>query len=230
MPLPANVVMIPGQDISSNTYLILAERPALIDIGMHADFDYLYEAIKKYIPPEKIESIILTHGHYDHWGSALDFLEFSKPKVLVHSADKACMETSRYSMAKEFTGEDKRIRVDFVFGDGDVLDLGDMELKVIHTPGHTKGCCCFLLLDEKEEDGQEQQEKGRKQKILFSGDTLFADSIGRTDLPNSSPADMRKSLTKLQAFDFDVLLPGHGPVSFKAQKSLAYGIDLFRYL
>ncbi|MBU4246176.1 MAG: MBL fold metallo-hydrolase, partial [Nanoarchaeota archaeon] len=81
--------------------------------------------------------------------------------------------------------------------DGDLIKSGDLKLKVIHTPGHTKGSIC--LYDE-------------KNKILFSGDTVFAGSFGRVDFPGSSSREMKQTLEKLSKLEIDKILPGHGEI------------------
>ena len=84
---------------------------------------------------------------------------------------------------------------DRVFDDGDVIELGSLKIKVLFTPGHTVGSCCFLVND-----------------AIFSGDTLFAGSMGRTDLPTGSSRDMRESLQRLADLEGDDnVYPGHGP-------------------
>lgn len=84
---------------------------------------------------------------------------------------------------------------DRVFDDGDVIELGSLKIKVLFTPGHTVGSCCFLVND-----------------AIFSGDTLFAGSMGRTDLPTGSSRDMRESLKRLADLEGDYnVYPGHGP-------------------
>jgi glyoxylase-like metal-dependent hydrolase (beta-lactamase superfamily II) len=83
--------------------------------------------------------------------------------------------------------------------DGQVLEMGSLRIEVIHTPGHTKGSCCFLVKDQEE-------------NILLSGDTLFAQSVGRTDLPGGDPRALEVSLRKLAQMPDELkVFPGHGP-------------------
>lgn len=139
----------------------------------------------------KVKYILLTHGHFDHVG-AVDYLveKFNAP-VYVNKLDEEYMEQDRTVF-----GSVKK--VDGYLNDGDVLDFADTTIKVIYTPGHTKGGVC-LLIDDK----------------LFTGDTLFQGSIGRSDFIGGSFAELINSIkTKLLVLDKNTeVYPGHGPMS-----------------
>lgn len=136
---------------------------------------------------------LATHGHYDHIGSAAAFCADDLP-FFIHEADRAALTDGESWGAGSLTPpvpvKDVRTLLE-----GDVLEFGGLTIEVLHTPGHTPGSVCFLT------DG-----------IVFSGDLVFAGSIGRHDFPNSSASDIRASLRRFLTLD-DALpvYPGHGP-------------------
>lgn len=128
--------------------------------------------------------IILTHAHTDHFGAVKDLKQKYNLTIAVHSFDA--------EMLKIFTN----LRIDLLLEEKNKISLGNISLSVIHTPGHSKGSICLF-------DGN---------KNLFTGDTLFADTCGRTDLLTGSDKDMNESLKKLFALDPKIkIYPGHGP-------------------
>lgn len=130
------------------------------------------------------KSIILTHGHYDHIGAVKAILGELNVNLMIHSADKPMLAFSRIK------------EVDKYLIDKEILELGREKFNVIHTPGHTAGSVCIY-----------------RTGILFSGDTLFKDGVGRTDLPGGSYEDLENSLkNKLFLLPLDTIVyPGHGP-------------------
>jgi hydroxyacylglutathione hydrolase len=137
---------------------------------------------------------LLTHAHIDHAGAAAAFAGTEIP-VWVHP-DDALAFTDPSAWGRP--GQDLATPADLrTFVDGDVLALGGMRAEVLHTPGHTPGSSCFRV----DED-----------TLLFSGDLVFAGSIGRSDFPESDPAAMVASLGRFLTLPDDLrTLPGHGP-------------------
>ena len=140
--------------------------------------------------------IINTHGHIDHIGGINDF----NIPVYAHKYEKQ-MFTSATKNLSSFLSQPFEAKVEFrPLIDGDKVSLGEITLKVIHTPGHTRGGICLLLLSPITD-------------VLFSGDTLFSGSIGRTDLEGASEEALLKSISEkiLILPDKTVVYPGHGP-------------------
>ncbi len=145
-----------------------------------------------------IEGILLTHGHFDHTVSVDTLREALGVPAYIHEHDAVMLTDGKLNAHFDFYGtECVHRKADIMLHDGDVIDVGKEQLKVIHTPGHTGGCVCFLCDD-----------------FIVTGDTLFADSIGRCDLWSGSSAQIAISLELLR--DFDGTLPlysGHGAPS-----------------
>ena len=165
-----------------NCYLIREEQSkscVVIDPGGNAN------KVLKYLDDNglTLEAILLTHGHFDHVGAVKELHEKTLCKVYLHTDDLMLPENFT-SGSLFYTHE---------YGEGDVLELAGLTIKVMHTPGHTEGSVCLLVDD-----------------VIFSGDTLFCHSCGRTDLPGGDPDAIMRSLARLKALEGDWrVLPGH---------------------
>jgi glyoxylase-like metal-dependent hydrolase (beta-lactamase superfamily II) len=177
----------------TNCYIIFNERnndALLIDPAF--DVNKIEKALNNY----RVTDIILTHGHIDHYYELNYFKNKYKPKIYIHEADlKYLNDYNLNAPAGFFKGmTEQAYSVDTIIKDGELLIFGDYSLKVIHTPGHTQGSVCLLWEDK-----------------LFCGDTLFNNSVGRTDFPLSSYNDLKKSIKKLMLLDDEIkIFPGHG--------------------
>lgn len=174
-------------ELATNCYILLDEETgeaAVIDPADEA------ETIRKALEDAgaSLRYILLTHGHRDHTLAAPRLHElFPDAAVYIHPKDKGEVGIYHYPM-EELIGPELRF-----YDDGDTLPLGSLTLEVLHTPGHTGGSVCLKCGG-----------------ALFTGDTLFAGSMGRIDLPGAVPDEMAASLARLAALegDYDVL-PGH---------------------
>jgi hydroxyacylglutathione hydrolase len=140
------------------------------------------------------EAILLTHGHIDHVNAAATLRRRFRSRVVCHASD---IEMVKGGETLSLWGMQRNpCQVDQVVWDGDTIVVGGQTIKVLHTPGHTAGSVCYAV-----------------DSALFSGDTLFSGSIGRTDLPGGSEDQMMQSLkTRIATLaDNTDVFPGHGP-------------------
>ena len=176
----------------SNVYLLkLENKNILIDTSSFINRFELKKELKNLdLNPEEIDTVLLTHNHFDHTGN---IKIFSKAKIYGSEIDfRKKILNSSFSVANiQDTPEEERK----VNGILPLENFKTKEFKIIDVPGHTKGSVVFYL---------------PKQKILFSGDHIFENGyIGRTDLPNSAPEKMKDSLEKMKKIDYKILCSGH---------------------
>lgn len=145
----------------------------------------------------KPAAIFLTHGHFDHIMSVPLIKESYNISVYAHEAEQEILEDAEKNASLAFLRRGFTVKADEFFTDNQEVVIAGFRVKVIHTPGHTIGGVCYYVEDE---------------GVLFCGDTLFADSYGRTDLPTGSEAALMRSLReKLFVLPDDVMAyPGHG--------------------
>jgi len=183
---------IPGGMFDSTSYLVGENGKALlIDAGVKSE-SVLAAAKEENLT---IEKIILTHGHVDHILELDRIAEQTNAKAYIHVDDEAALNDARYNISA-FVGKAATFECKYeVLRDGSVIRLGELEFRIIHTPGHTPGSICI-----------------QAENNLFSGDTLFNCGYGRVDLPNGSFEDIYKSIVdKLFVLPDDMTVyPGHG--------------------
>ncbi|MCM1049441.1 MAG: MBL fold metallo-hydrolase [Clostridiales bacterium] len=156
--------------------------------------DYIYDTLKE--KGFSVAGILLTHGHFDHiWGTN-KLRELSGAPIYAYEEEKALCEDAVTNVS-ENAGRAYTVVPDRYLKDGEEITIADMTCKLIATPGHTIGSCCYYFEDD---------------KILISGDTLFQESIGRTDLPTGSMSALVRSVKeRIFVLPDDVkVYPGHG--------------------
>ena len=183
--------------LGTNCYIAYCEntkKAVVIDPG--GDASRIMAAINR--EGLTVEAIINTHGHADHVMANIKVKEATGAPLWIHSADADMLGSGSRNLSAYLGGSVSCGTPDRLLAEGDVLSVGDFTLKVLHTPGHTPGG--ISLLADKE---------------VFVGDTLFAESIGRTDFPGGSYSQLIQSIkTKLMTLDDDVkAYPGHGPAT-----------------
>lgn len=183
------IEMIEGVGSECNIYVI--DNEAVVDTGTGNSFPDIKDRL-----PKGIKTIINTHCHFDHCGGNKKFRDCLHAAIAIHEKDKIAVETGRGTMAEMFGESYKVLTADKALKEGSAIKTRNFSFEVIHTPGHTPGSICLYE---------------KKNKILISGDTLFEDSVGRTDL-GGSREQLQKSLDRLAELDVEYLLPGHGTI------------------
>lgn len=183
-----------GAEMDVNTYLISSEKAAvIIDPGVCND------EVKSFINDNKTKDfyILLTHNHFDHILGANKVRELCGGKIYISQQDASGLMDGEINLTTRFCIPFTSFEADEIFNDGDELTLSDVSIKVMITPGHSKGSACFIIGD-----------------WMFSGDTLFRSSVGRTDFVNGDRNEQIASLKRLYALecDYDVFA-GHGPAT-----------------
>lgn len=182
--------------MGENTYLLGDEssgKCAIIDPGATLS-DILSRVKKRNLT---VEYIILTHGHADHIGTVKKLKEETNAKIVAHENERELLIDRKKNLSVRFPCGPQEFEADVYVKDKDKLAIGDLKVTFIHTPGHTPGGMCIKVGNH-----------------MFTGDTLFAGSIGRTDFYGGDFKQMNKSLSKLANQDENIIIyPGHGPTS-----------------
>ena len=180
--------------MGTNCYILLDENKnaAVIDPEI---YNSSLEKIIKDMGITELKYILLTHGHFDHIGGVKELREKFGGKIVIHEEDEKCFVDETYYLTSFFSqNTEYPEKADITVKDGDILPFGNREIEVIHTPGHTEGGVCY-----------------KTDNLIFSGDTLFENSIGRSDFPGGNPLVLLKSVRKLVSRDGSFyVLPGHG--------------------
>ncbi|MHB9132308.1 MAG: MBL fold metallo-hydrolase [Armatimonadota bacterium] len=187
---------IPGAPLETNCYLVadtVAGEAILVDAPWQI-VDDVRDLLAELAV--SVKWIVCTHGHWDHTMGLSELMEATGAPVAIHASDAEMIEHPSFAPFS-FPFELTPVTPDRLLEEGDVIEVGGHQCTVLHTPGHTPGCIC--LYDDADH-------------VLFSGDTLFAGTYGRIDLPGGNPEDMVQSLRRLSTLPPETqAYPGHGP-------------------
>ena len=168
---------IRGGMMETNCWFLTDEnsgKTAVIDPGFLSD--RLYEMVKKF---GFIEKILLTHGHFDHITAADSLRRETGAKLYIMRQEAPFLENPALNLSESMGAALPCVKADVLLEDGDEIPLGSLNISVLATPGHTAGSCCYLVQD-----------------AIFTGDTVFCGSVGRTDFPTGNTADILSSVTR----------------------------------
>ncbi len=186
--------------IENNNYLLIDE---LSKEAVLIDCSSVDKNVKNVLDEAgaKLKYILLTHGHFDHVAG----IRPTDAKIVMHEDDLRILNQANIYLPMFGIPEITIPKIDIYIKDGDILKLGDNEIKVIHTPGHTPGGVCYLT-----------------DKMLFSGDTIFRESVGRCDLEGGDFVQIVDSIkTKIFTLPDDITIyPGHGRITDVAWEKL----------
>lgn len=196
------IIRMPVGSYQANCYIVFNDENEAIIIDPGAQpFDILKAVEERNL---KVSKILLTHAHPDHFGALKEVREKLNVPAYISTKDEVMLEDRSGNLGEMLGIKSETLKADVIFNENDYIDFGNKKIQVILTPGHTPGGACFLLDD-----------------ILFTGDTLFSGSIGRTDLPGGDYDTIMESLRELMNLPADtIVLPGHGPETTIAQEKI----------
>lgn len=194
-----DVIKLTLSPLATNCYIVITDDKNCVIIDP-ADEEKAIIAVldEKNLMPKKI---LLTHGHFDHTGAAAALKEEYNIPLYIHEADECMLSDGDKALAYFCPGKPfNRVEADYLLKDGDVVSQDGVDFKVLHTPGHSAGSVCYIVDIA---DGL---------NLMFAGDTIFKDSIGRSDGYSGDYIVQQETLDKLKKIEEDYLIyPGHGP-------------------
>jgi hydroxyacylglutathione hydrolase len=207
-----DVYQIRFKNRAANAYLVRgSKRTIMIDVGLSSNYPHLLECLHHIdCPPDKIDMLILSHEHLDHIGAAYHF--HGRTIVAAHrlAANKIMLRDDFSMLRKMFNEPPVPIDIDIWLEEGNLIDLGNFRLTVMHTPGHTSAC--ISLFD---------QDRG----LLFASDTLMPGGVMGGVFGSGSIADYIQSLERLKGLNSKILLSGHGRLSETPQDDVRIAIQ-----
>lgn len=180
--------------LGENAYLIAADGQKTCAVVDPGEAEPVLAALKR--EGLSCEAILLTHGHFDHIGGVKQLKDETGAKIYIHEADAGMLTSNRMSLAVLIGSMIPSAEPDVLLQGGETLSIAGLNIRVIHTPGHTKGGVCFAVEGE---------------GVLLTGDTLFHTDAGRTDFPGGSAKDLYHSIVNgLYTLEGDyTVYPGH---------------------
>lgn len=202
---------------SANAYLVKgASRTVLIDVGLASTYSYIEQGLAHLAcKPQDLDMVILTHEHLDHIGAAHLFT--GRTIIATHrlAANKIALRDDFAMLRKMFNEPNEPIHIDIWLEEGNIIDLGNFQLRVLYTPGHTSAC--ISLFD---------QNRG----LLFAADALMAGGVMGGIFGSGSISDYIGSLEQLKGLDAKLLLPGHGRLSITPRDDIELALTRSRTL
>ncbi len=197
------IVNITSSFTAANSYFLIDEHTnnaAIVDPG--GDAQKIISKIDEY--GVTVTAILLTHGHFDHILALDKIKKRTGAPVYIHTLDNICLGNVNFSLMNLIGSSTTFDDADVLLEDGDEIKIGNSTVCVIHTPGHTAGSVCFIT------------DAG-----IISGDTLFLESVGRTDFPGGDFDMIDESIRRLYAIDGDAkVYPGHGSATTLSHERL----------
>lgn len=196
------IKLAPLSQFATNSYIVSSDKKNAVLIDAPDNADYI---VSQLVDNElTLKKILLTHGHIDHIGAVSDLVKQTGCEVYIHNDDLKNLSDCELSLSNYLMIPLKKFNSALSLKDGDTVVLDELEFKVLSTPGHTSGSVCYICGD-----------------VMFSGDTLFYRSIGRTDMTDGDCSEMVKSLEKLKDIEFNyTVYSGHGiPTSLYDEKA-----------
>lgn len=193
-----------------NAYLIIGDKNILVDPGHYALFDHVRTELERLsISTQDIDIVMITHGHPDHLEGVKIFASTST-LIAIHKIEMDYIRnvTPHYGEALGISN----FEPDILLQEGS-LKIGDLNFEVIHTPGHSPGSFCIYW---------------PAKKVLFTGDVVFNQGLGRTDLPGGQGQQLKDSIKRLSHLEVDYLLPGHGDIIVGRERVGANFADIQR--
>lgn len=192
----------PLSEIGTNSYIVETDSKNAVLIDAPADAGFIISQLRE--SGLTLKKILLTHGHIDHTGAVYDLAEKTGCEVYIHSADITKLYDADLSLSNYLGIPLKLYKDAKALSDGDIIIQDEIKFEVISTPGHTSGSVCYISGD-----------------VMFSGDTLFYRSVGRTDMVDGDSETLIKSLKRLKEIDYDyTVYSGHGaPTSLADEKA-----------
>ena len=206
-----------GEKPGSHVYLIRGwDKNVLIDTGISSNFRHLVECLEQLgLKARDIDLVVLTHEHFDHIGAAAFF--FKTAVIAAHrlAANKIELQDEFVTLTRYHDAASKPFYAHIWLEDDAIIALGNYELRVVHTPGHTSGCICVYEPAE---------------KLLFSGDTVFANGTLSEIATSGNISDYVNSLQRLSSLRIVELCPGHGRISSTPEQDMKQAVVYARTL
>jgi hydroxyacylglutathione hydrolase len=210
--LKPNIFQFRSEKPGSHIYLIKGDsRNVLIDTGTTSNFPLLKERLSEVgLRVRDIDLILLTHEHFDHIGATTFFYKTAVVAAHCLAANRLELQDEFVTLNRYYNVPSKPFWVDIWLEDGAIIDLGNYRLQVLHTPGHTSGCVCFYEPND---------------RLLFSGDTIFAGGTLSDIAGSGSVSDYMNSVQHLNNLTIKEIYPGHGRLSDTPDEDLPKAVE-----